>query len=304
MPVRFRQLEYFVAICETGSFTAAAERLHVAQPSLSQQIKALETELDCRLLERSNRGVQPTTAGRVFLREARSTLSARDGAVTAVRKFSRSSPTELQILTLRSIASGILTRTLSPWTARHPGTVLRFRDFSHRRILEEHARLGEGDVAVGPLPESWTGSLRLLGYEEMLLVFPSTDDARHDRLDIDRLSTLDWILYEPRNGLTEVIDAFCTRYEVSTTPRARTDQADVACQMALDGWGIAIVPEHIVPPASRAHTRRAGAGLFRAVAAYTRTAPDGIAADYLRLLAEVDLSLRPEHLIPSDAIRI
>src|SRR3954469_14588028 len=78
--VNLRQLEYFLVIAEEGSFTRAAERLLVAQPSLSQQIGALEAELGGPLLERMPRGVRLTTAGHSFLPEARAAISHADRA--------------------------------------------------------------------------------------------------------------------------------------------------------------------------------------------------------------------------------
>jgi DNA-binding transcriptional LysR family regulator len=70
-----RQLQYFVVIAEEGSLTRAAQRLLVAQPSLSQQIGALEAELGGPLLERMPRGVRLTMAGQSFLPEARAAIS-------------------------------------------------------------------------------------------------------------------------------------------------------------------------------------------------------------------------------------
>src|SRR5260370_7537815 len=76
--MRLAQLEYFVAIAEEGSYAAASTRLIIAQPSLSQQISALEKELGCRLFERLPRGVRLTSAGREFFPDAqRTVLSAQ-----------------------------------------------------------------------------------------------------------------------------------------------------------------------------------------------------------------------------------
>lgn len=69
--MQLRQLEYFLAVWEAGSFSGAAARLYVTQPSLSQQIGALEKELGAVLLERGRQGVTLTPAGRVFLPEHR-----------------------------------------------------------------------------------------------------------------------------------------------------------------------------------------------------------------------------------------
>jgi len=76
--MEIRELRYFVAIAEERSFTRAAERLWIAQPGLSQQMRALERELGVKLLERHPRGVTLTAAGELFLERARVALAATD----------------------------------------------------------------------------------------------------------------------------------------------------------------------------------------------------------------------------------
>jgi DNA-binding transcriptional LysR family regulator len=83
--MELRHLRYFVAIAEEGSFTRAAERLWVAQPSLSSQIRRLESELGVQLFDRHTRGVEPTSAGQLFLERARKALSAADEALAIGR---------------------------------------------------------------------------------------------------------------------------------------------------------------------------------------------------------------------------
>jgi DNA-binding transcriptional LysR family regulator len=78
--MELRHLRYFVAIAEERSFTRAAERLWVAQPGLSTQIRRLEGELGVRLFERHTRGVDLTEAGTLFLERARAALAAADAA--------------------------------------------------------------------------------------------------------------------------------------------------------------------------------------------------------------------------------
>src|SRR5277367_6705442 len=85
--MELRHLRYFVAIAETGSLTTAAEqRLHTAQPSLSRQIRDLEAEVGVQLLIRNARGVELTGAGRVFLDHARLSLTQAEAAIQAARQ--------------------------------------------------------------------------------------------------------------------------------------------------------------------------------------------------------------------------
>src|SRR5260370_16592340 len=85
--MELRHLRYFVAVAEAGSLTVAAEqRLHTSQPSLSRQIRDLESELGVQLLTRRARGIELTPAGRTFLDHARLVLSQVDAASEAARR--------------------------------------------------------------------------------------------------------------------------------------------------------------------------------------------------------------------------
>src|SRR6266478_2934110 len=85
--MELRHLRYFVAVAEAGSLTVAAEeRLHTSQPSLSRQIRDLESELGTQLMTRRARGIELTSAGRAFLDHARSVLSQVEAAAEAARR--------------------------------------------------------------------------------------------------------------------------------------------------------------------------------------------------------------------------
>ena len=111
MAVTLRQLEYFVTVVDQGSFTRAAEVLHVTQPGLSHQFQALERELGGPLLERLPRKVRLTPAGRAVLSHARACLAHAELAASAARRASGATAGELHLATLYSISVGILPST-------------------------------------------------------------------------------------------------------------------------------------------------------------------------------------------------
>ncbi len=92
--VSLSQIRYFVAVAEEGNVGRAAERLHVAQPPVSRQIRALEGEIGAQLFERTPRGMTLLPPGRVFLEHARAILAAVDHAVFATRAETKPLATE------------------------------------------------------------------------------------------------------------------------------------------------------------------------------------------------------------------
>ena len=128
-----RLVEYFVAVAEELHFGRAAERLHIAQPSLSQQIRRFESQLGVTLLERNSRNVHLTEAGEALLREGRKTLSQAQHAIRTTRA---AGAPELTVGFYGSAGSDLLADALREFGERHP-CVLRFRA---RAATREHRR--------------------------------------------------------------------------------------------------------------------------------------------------------------------
>jgi len=152
--MNFRQLECFVAIVDEGSFTRAARRVGITQPSLSQHIKALERELDGAVLDRCRAGVSLTPAGRSLLPEARTAVRALERGRQGARSALALELGELEIATVLSMAVGVLPRHIGIWHQRHPNVSDPApRVPANRTLLEDAGRAGTSpDFAIGPRP--------------------------------------------------------------------------------------------------------------------------------------------------------
>jgi DNA-binding transcriptional LysR family regulator len=147
--MELRHLRYFVAVAEERSFTRAAERLWVAQPGLSSQIRRLEEELGIKLFERHTRGVDLTAAGEVLLGRARATLAAADEA--------RATGADLEAGLLGSIRLGVaacaqwggLSPLLERFATSHPGVELTVVEAYGGTLLRD-LRDGRLDALVAP----------------------------------------------------------------------------------------------------------------------------------------------------------
>jgi DNA-binding transcriptional LysR family regulator len=144
--VELRQLRYFVAVAEEGSLTRAAARLHIAQQSLSQQIRTLEAQLGVTLLERSSRGVELTDVGAVLLREARPVLARAERAGEAMRRAARGEQGELRVGFLSTVANYFMPPVVRAFRERHPGVTLHTEDLTIAALV---AGVRDGTLDAG-----------------------------------------------------------------------------------------------------------------------------------------------------------
>src|SRR5262249_49164323 len=128
-----RLVDYFVAVAEELHFGRAAERLHIAQPSLSQQIGRLESQLGVTLLERDSRNVELTDAGRILLKQGRRLLTDAQQAVRATREAGAE---RLRVGFYGSAGDAVLPETLKAIAARHPRSVVSVRELLFGSIDE------------------------------------------------------------------------------------------------------------------------------------------------------------------------
>lgn len=242
-------MEYFLAVVEESSFTRAADSLHVTQPALSHQVKALEKSVGGALLERMTRGVRLTPMGRAFLPHAQLAVRSARQAERAARAAAGVAGGELHIATVHALAVGVLPGIAARWRTLHPGVALVLSEYGSTEALEEQLERGVADVAVGPEPARWPGPLRRIGREELVLVVPFDDPlAGRGAVGLAELADRDWIrcAMEPVVDGQLVIDRACGAVGYAPRTVMRTEHTSTAVRMAAAGVGIVVAPAHMV----------------------------------------------------------
>ena len=157
--MELRHLRYFIAVAEELHFGRAAQVLGISQPPLSQQIQALEQEVGARLFERTNRRVELSEAGRLFLEEARLVLAQVDKAADVARRAQLGELGELKIgFTSSAPFSSTIPQAIFAFRQRFPSVHLNLREMSSTRVADA---LVDESIQVGimrplPLPDSLT----------------------------------------------------------------------------------------------------------------------------------------------------
>ena len=170
--MELRQLRTFVAVAEELHFHRAAQRLFIAQPSVSQQIRTLESELGVRLFDRDRRSVALTVAGSALLGEARELIARADHAAAVTRAAAAGERGTLRLSLTRSLTGGIAGEIVAAFRERHPGVEL---DLTVGNTMLHVEQLRAGDIDVGfvrpPLEDPELEELPL-GREPMVCVLP------------------------------------------------------------------------------------------------------------------------------------
>jgi len=207
-----RKLAYFVKIVDSGSITKAAAALHVAQPALSQQVSALETELKQRLLIRSKQGVEPTAAGHTLYRHAQTILRQVEQARMDVAASGAAPSGRVSIaIAPYSMASSLTPRIISEVGRRYPDIVLHLTEI-YGGVLSEAIKNGRLDMALIYEPGPIRGvQFTTLIVEDLYLVVNSRRDlpgaTEAGTITLDEVADVGLFLPEQIHTLRQVVQA-------------------------------------------------------------------------------------------------
>ncbi|KAA8887986.1 LysR family transcriptional regulator [Nocardia colli] len=251
-----RQYEYALAVAEEGSVTAAAERLHVAQPSLSQQIRSLERELGVQLFARTPSGLVPTVVGRAFLREAEVAVSASRRARATARAGADELVGEVVIAVQMGLGTRQLPGALGALRRRFPRLEVTVFEEASSAELDRLCRQGMLDLAFMAACDRTPADAHRLGAEEFVVML----SAGHRLLAADRVELRDldgepWVRFDRDSALDAVLVDVLRRNELTPSTVARVSQTSTAARWAAQGLGVTLIPASAVPPGHEHLTR-------------------------------------------------
>ncbi|VGO17344.1 Hca operon transcriptional activator HcaR [Pontiella desulfatans] len=246
--MELRHLKYFIAVAEELHFGRAAERLHMAQPPLSQQIKNLEDELGVLLLARTKRKVELTPAGRLFLDEARLTLIQAERAQRIAVEADHGVRGHLRIGFVTSACYSILPGLIRRFRKENPLIDLELMEMTPSRQI---AAMEEGSIDAGILrPPVGPSCLRVKTMlEEPMVAALPVDHRKADQKSIN-LKTLagDAFILFPRHhgpGIFDVVMKAC--HEAGFTPSVSYSPNEMQTILAYvaAGMGVSLVPQSL-----------------------------------------------------------
>ncbi|MER5515106.1 LysR family transcriptional regulator [Streptomyces sp. NPDC002763] len=243
-----RQFEYALAVAEEGSVTAAAERLHVAQPSMSQQIRALERELGVELFARTPTGLVPTVVGRAFLREAETAVTAARRARATARAGADELVGELVVAVQMGFGTRQLPGALGALRHRYPRLEITVFEEPGSAELERLCRQGVLNLALMAACERTTSDAHHLGDEEFVVVLGAGHpQLAADRVDLRELAGEPWVRFDRDSALDAVLLDVLRTNGLAPATAARVSQTATAVRWAAHGLGVTLVPASAVP---------------------------------------------------------
>jgi DNA-binding transcriptional LysR family regulator len=246
----FRQLRYFIAVAEELSFTRAAQRLHLSQPPLSQQIQALEQDLGIRLLERDKRNVTLTEPGRMFLEQARQILAMADDARARVTEAAAGFSGHLKLAYTVSVSfHPALPQTLLRLGQRAPNIRVWL---SEMYTEPQFAAVRSGQIDVGfvrdvPSHEDDARVLRLdiIDHEPLLLALPAGHRlAGRESLELGEVAGEPFVI-QPRELAATLYDRLvqlAAKAGFHPVIRQQAQQLNGLIALVAAGIGLALIP--------------------------------------------------------------
>jgi len=242
------QLRAFLAVREAGGFTRAATVLASTQPTLSRQVKALETELGQALFDRLGRHVQLTAFGRSFAERARTLLADADALLAAGSDVEGELAGELRLGVADSVVLSRFPRILARFNRRHPDVLVHIQTGSSPGILG-WVRDGRCDAGLCMLPQAHPGlALRPLWDDRFMAISPPRHALAGRRVPLDVFAAQRQILISPGTLSHQVLTAAYQSQGLSLVPVMDFDNFTLIAEFVAAGVGVGICSSTVAEP--------------------------------------------------------
>src|SRR4051794_554810 len=254
-----QQLTYFLSAADHGSFSAAADSLNMAQPSLSEQIRRLEAEMGVPLFVRAGRGLELTEAGRRLRPHAERTLAEAQAALDSVREMRDLTGGTVAFGTFGSAHYYLLGGLVQDFRTRHPQVRVRVVGQNSAEVADA-VRDGTLEAGLVAIPVDDRGLDVRPAFEEELLYMSAAPERLRAPVTIERLAEAPLILYDARwaaqDPLRRQLRELAQRAGVTIEPQIEVEYMTAAFDLAARGLGDTIGPRSVL--AARGFSRRLG----------------------------------------------
>jgi LysR family transcriptional regulator, carnitine catabolism transcriptional activator len=263
-----RQVEYVLAVVERGSFTKAAASMHVSQPSLSDGIRRLESELGVRLFHRLGRRVELTDSGRAFVGPARQLTRDRDAVLESVASVRDLYSGTLDIVSLPTLAADPLGRLVGGFRRAHTGIVVHIAAPEDDGAVVAMVLDGRSELGLTELRPSREDLVAVaIERQEIVAVCPPrTKLTAPGRLPVARLRGMPLVTAPPGTSTRDLLDRALASAGVEPDIAVETSQREAIAPLVLGGAGTSFLPARLAEPLAAQ-----GAVVARLVPTLTRT---------------------------------
>ena len=253
--MELRQLEYIVAIADHGGFTKAATSLRVSQPSLSNGVRHLETELGIELFLRLGRTVQPTAAGEEVVDSARRVLREVTDLVAVSRAAGELHIGRLDIVVLPTLAVDPLAGLIGRFRTRYPDVTVRVGEPEDAASIEQQVRSGRAELGFTDLTTGGTGLTRVeLFRQEVFAVCPPSTELPEGPLSSADFASMPLIVTPQGTSTRRLVDRVTAHTDQAPRIVVEINHREAILPHVLAGAGVSLLP---APMARDAQTRGA-----------------------------------------------
>ena len=252
--MNMKQLKYVLLLAESGSFSDAADELGISQPSLSQYIKKIETDVGMPLFERINGNVRLTDAGEVYVEYGRQILNLEHRMETQFSDIAENKTGSVIIGTSPYRSAGMMPDVAKAFKAKYPGIHLVVEEMVTSDLID---RMGKGafDLCLTMLPvDEKLFAYEKIMEEEMILAVPAeypgfnayaVSNRRYPAIDVSAIDGENFVMITEAQVMQQILNNLCDEYHLNLKKAAVVKALEAQINMVRRGIGMAVVPTGI-----------------------------------------------------------